>query len=59
MNETTTYLLVTCPEKQSFFTTTLEKYYGDLIEERVFRPAGICGLIHFETTHELPSDAFR
>lgn len=59
MNDTTTYLLTTRPRKQSSVTTTLEKYYGDLIKEMAVSPADTCALVRFETTHELPLDAFH
>lgn len=59
MSDTKTYLLTTRPGKQSSVTTTLKKYYGDLIDEIVVRPADAYGLIHLETTHELPQDAFH
>lgn len=55
----TTYLLRTRPGTQSSVTTTLEKYYGNLVDEMVVRTTDTCGLVYFETTHELPLDAFR
>jgi len=55
----TTYLIETGDGAETYVRSMLEKYYDELLTDVVRNPGDCSGVLLVETTHELPSDAFR
>jgi hypothetical protein len=55
----TTYLIETGDGAETYILSMLEKYYDGLLTDVVRNPGGCSGVVLVETTHELPSEAFR
>jgi len=55
----TTYLIETEDGAETYVLSMLEKYYDGLLTDVVRNPGDCSGVLLVETTHELPSDAFR
>jgi hypothetical protein len=55
----TTYLIETGDGAETYVLSMLEKYYDGLLTDVVRNPGDCNGVLLVETTHELPSDAFR
>lgn len=54
-----TYVLWTRQGSERYVVSTVEKYYGGLLESVSRNPGGREGVVVCATTHELPADAFR
>jgi hypothetical protein len=55
----TTYLIETRDGSEVHVRSMLEKYYDGLLTDVIRNPGDCSGVLLVETTHELPSDAFR
>jgi hypothetical protein len=55
----TTYLIETRDGSEAHVRSMLEKYYDGLLTDVVRNPGDCSGVLLVETTHELPSEAFR
>ncbi|RKD88652.1 hypothetical protein [Halopiger aswanensis] len=59
MSDGKAYLLTVREDCESNVVSTIERYYGELLDSVVVRPSDIDGVIHIDAAYELPQEALE